>query len=253
MPYLTEAEWLVFNDLVLSINVSSNTDDFRHQFLKKLNLLVSFESADFYLGDMTRKNMLIQPIGINKKNESYRTYDKYFFQVDYVQQLLSLAKPLVFRESDILTDAEREKTEFYNDFLKPREMHFICSAIVANQHGLLGDVNLYRSKKNCDFSERDLFILKQLEPHVTNRLYQLKQSRGVPPLKEQGDVSYFATQYRLTDREAEIVHLILLGYNNQEIGDRLFLSINTVKKHVSNILEKTGAANRMQLTMRLQR
>lgn len=47
----------------------------------------------------------------------------------------------------------------------------------------------------------------------------------------------------LTDREKEILYLILKQQSNQEIGDELFISSRTVEAHKRNLLEKTGSKN----------
>ena len=54
-------------------------------------------------------------------------------------------------------------------------------------------------------------------------------------------------QYSLTDREKEIAKYIIKGYSNSEIAKMLFVSKSTVKVHVSNILQKTKAKNRVNL------
>ena len=48
------------------------------------------------------------------------------------------------------------------------------------------------------------------------------------------------TQYSLTDREIEIVKLLMKGKSSGEIGELLFISKNTVDTHRRNILEKTN-------------
>lgn len=50
----------------------------------------------------------------------------------------------------------------------------------------------------------------------------------------------------LTLREQEILKLIVAGCDNQTIADKLFISPNTVKTHVSNIYKKIDATNRVQ-------
>lgn len=47
----------------------------------------------------------------------------------------------------------------------------------------------------------------------------------------------------LTDRELEILKLIVDEYTNQEIADELFISVRTVDAHRRNLLQKTGAKN----------
>ena len=51
---------------------------------------------------------------------------------------------------------------------------------------------------------------------------------------------------RLTDREMEVLQLVAQGLNNREIAKRLFISENTVKNHIRNILEKLHLHSRME-------
>ena len=54
----------------------------------------------------------------------------------------------------------------------------------------------------------------------------------------------------LTQRELEVLHLLATGASNQAIGDRLVISLATVKKHVSNLLGKLQAETRTQAIAR---
>lgn len=49
---------------------------------------------------------------------------------------------------------------------------------------------------------------------------------------------------RLTDREAEILRLLVQDYSNRQISERLFIEIGTVKNHVHNILKKLKVRSR---------
>jgi LuxR family transcriptional regulator, maltose regulon positive regulatory protein len=55
---------------------------------------------------------------------------------------------------------------------------------------------------------------------------------------------------QLTDRELEILALLATGQSNQRIARRLFISLDTVKKHVSHVLGKLGAGNRTEAVVR---
>ncbi|EKB57992.1 response regulator transcription factor [Falseniella ignava] len=54
---------------------------------------------------------------------------------------------------------------------------------------------------------------------------------------------------QLTEREKEVLLLIAKGYTNQEIADHLFITLKTVKTHVSNILAKLEVNDRTQATI----
>ena len=56
----------------------------------------------------------------------------------------------------------------------------------------------------------------------------------------------FLTEDNLTQREVEVLRLVADGNSNKEIAQRLFISEDTVKMHVRNILSKLGANDRTQ-------
>ncbi|MBP1761223.1 MAG: transcriptional regulator, LuxR family [Firmicutes bacterium] len=80
-------------------------------------------------------------------------------------------------------------------------------------------------------------------------LKYLLQSRQIDTndLKEPENLETFGSMYGLTVRELEIVREILAGKNNNQIGEQLFISPNTVKNHIYNIYKKTGIKNRYEL------
>lgn len=57
------------------------------------------------------------------------------------------------------------------------------------------------------------------------------------------------TRADLTDRELEILRELTSNMTSEEIADKLNISTNTVKRHLQNIMEKTGFESRMDLAM----
>jgi two-component system NarL family response regulator len=54
---------------------------------------------------------------------------------------------------------------------------------------------------------------------------------------------------RLTEREIEVLKLVSRGMSNRDIAEELFISENTVKNHVRNILDKLQMHSRMEAAM----
>ena len=60
-------------------------------------------------------------------------------------------------------------------------------------------------------------------------------------------ISESRTPASLSDREMQIIELVAAGLTNDKIADKLEISKRTVDNHISNILDKTGADNRVTL------
>ena len=54
----------------------------------------------------------------------------------------------------------------------------------------------------------------------------------------------------LTPAEKRVFTLVLEGLSNQEIAEKLNVSVNTVKTHVARILKKNGVKNRRELILK---
>ena len=82
-----------------------------------------------------------------------------------------------------------------------------------------------------------------LAPNVTRRLIAHFADMTQSPAKRQADLEL------LTEREREVLLLVARGLSNQEIAGTLYVSLTTVKTHVSRILTKLEARDRAQLVM----
>ena len=82
-----------------------------------------------------------------------------------------------------------------------------------------------------------------LAPEVTRRVMQ-RYATTAPEAASSTPSFEFAE--RLTDREAEVLALMAEAMSNAEIAARLFIGEATVKTHVSRVLQKLGARDRVQ-------
>lgn len=90
--------------------------------------------------------------------------------------------------------------------------------------------------------------INQPEPQLIRQLLMLAQhahgdGRNLPPMP------HVLQQKILTDREIEVMSLIVQGYINKEIADRLNIGLATVVTHRKNIMDKLGMKSVSALTI----
>ncbi|HEU4521095.1 MAG TPA: LuxR C-terminal-related transcriptional regulator [Thermoanaerobaculia bacterium] len=71
---------------------------------------------------------------------------------------------------------------------------------------------------------------------------EVRVPSGEPFVLDQGKLE----ELGITQREHEVLELIAAGLSNREIGERLFVSENTVKTHSSRLFDKMGVRRRVQ-------
>lgn len=98
-----------------------------------------------------------------------------------------------------------------------------------------------------------LFIITIVFTYVAfEKLYIVKPEETLCHIQSSNEgneknLQIFTDKYSLSNREAEVLALALTKKTNTQISEELFISDNTIKFHIRNILKKTGCANRNEL------
>lgn len=116
-------------------------------------------------------------------------------------------------------------------------------------------LQLYLSERN--FSENIFacyfaILLIIFAHHVLSiRMQEAPEEKNVSDLDRhiEEQMPFYRNAYKLSNRETEVMRLVVLGKSNQEIADELFLAVGTVKTHIHNILVKTEQQNRTTLIL----
>lgn len=95
----------------------------------------------------------------------------------------------------------------------------------------LGCFSLYSDHRR-EFTDWDKKLLTCLANHAA---IAIQNAKGVAELKQ---------AYDLSDREREVLTLLIQGQTNKEIAEKLIVSVNTVKKHVQSIFSKLDVESR---------
>ncbi len=116
-------------------------------------------------------------------------------------------------------------------------------------------LTLYLSERNFSENFFACFAAAMLIGYayqvLSIRIKEAPEEKNVEDLDRHIDeqMPFFCMTYKLSKREIEVMRLIVLGKNNQEIADELFLAVGTVKTHVHNILVKTNQKSREALIL----
>ena len=86
-----------------------------------------------------------------------------------------------------------------------------------------------------------------LENEIASRVFSKIPKPDIKNLENL--YKYENIKYSLTQRELEVLKLMIEGKTNSQIADEIFVSINTIKAHVGSILEKLGASDRVQASV----
>jgi DNA-binding CsgD family transcriptional regulator len=142
----------------------------------------------------------------------------------------------VVRLSDIAAG-----TEFMDVFLRRHQITDKAAMIIDG--GPEGVIYVGMSVQDTPrVPERDLAVLRALRRHLGPlAVLQLARHR-----EQQAAMA----ACHLTPREQEIAGLAAKGLTNRQIAGRLFISVDTVKKHLTRVFAETGCVSRVQLAAR---
>jgi len=108
----------------------------------------------------------------------------------------------------------------------------------------IGVKGFFSIDMGTDILKKALALIKEGETWASRRLLSIAIPSGPEYLKKY--LPDKAQSFTLSQREKEILKTMALGLKNKDIADKLYISENTVKTHISNIFKKFGVNTRAQ-------
>ena len=218
MAFLNENDWILLNEIAYNISFIYTVEEMQQEMLNRwLPFLIPYDAAIFARISTTEDGA-------------------YQFQT-----------PAAFQ----LSQQAVKNQGIYQNFYLPNHLTHSVGLSICFREEPVGLLRLYREADKPPFSERDIFVLEQLHKHFAYRLvYEAKK----------GDTRYFfakgyheklCRQYGLTSREGEMLDLAVHGLSNEDIAQKMNISIHTVKKHFHSIYTKMNVRNRVQMLQSL--
>lgn len=225
---------------------------------------VAIQMARLWLlrGDLTRAEQIISAYELDKVGET-----AYYHLWEMTQLVVLRAKmarlastlesvsPLIESISSLIAEAERRErvTSVIEALILrsyalhaagrcPEAAESISHALALGAQG--GYLRIF-----TDEGQPLLHLLEQYCPKLHAPRTYLDQILGILRQENTHRAPRTTHTVPLTRRELDILTLLAAGKTNQEIAAERVLTVNTVKKHVANILAKLGTANRTQAVM----
>jgi DNA-binding CsgD family transcriptional regulator len=133
----------------------------------------------------------------------------------------------------------------WKDFCARDDHAHVMSGPIVADGCLVGTLNLARATGYPAFTANDLADLSALCLHLSAKLASLRA-------KSQVTLSNSVLASRLTKRELEIAELVAQGLTNAEIGEKLWITQNSVKQALKRMFRKLEVSARAEMVARLQ-
>lgn len=248
---LNENDWQAINHILLKMYSEKTDALFDGEFMIQLQYLIPYDKASFYLHDHLNPDQILctdRPEIIGFNLESYKKYPTMI--PTYVPHTWAnfYEHSLVIRDSDVFDEEERKRTFYYSTLYNKDNVEFALTISLAHSQSRVGILSLFRDKGRSDFSDREVKIAEQLMDHIacyTYNVYHLDQYAANK--KHVKTVAEVINQYGLSEREIEVLRLVLVGYSTKEISNRLCITETTAKKHLGSIYNKMSIRGKSEL------
>lgn len=247
---------------IMSYDQFVNTE-YYNDFIKKINLFYQVilplwvddmllgvigvfkpkEEGEFKKRDSLILNTINEYIAYNLKTSQYI---KKIQNEQHIFKCCSLQSP-----TGILVLNQKFSLLYYNE-----QASRFCMDIAACKfvQGAISDVlnviieKIIRNSYTMMLNSYQVRVMPQIIPGLNESLdtvYIIYISKNNPESDQV--IEKVANVYYLSNREKEILKLLYNGFSNQEIGDKFYISIHTVKSHIESIFKKMGINKRASL------
>ena len=232
-------DWQKINEIILRMNSENDILKALNTFLLDIERLVPYEKACIYFYDLSASDIVKDYLGQGFSEKELIDYERYYCHIDDVVEKIMPNKEVVIKSTEAFDINQRKETEYFIDYVTPANTKISLDTNfrwnLENRGFCIGSLDLFRNEKDIDFTEREMEICRVFQPHI-----ELRASNYAFLFEN------ITHKFALTNAEQDIASMILKGYSNEQIAEEKCITISTVKKHVSKILEKSDTKSRIE-------
>tara|TARA_R110002110_G_scaffold406421_1_gene626560 strand:- start:409977 stop:410687 length:711 start_codon:yes stop_codon:yes gene_type:complete len=217
---------------------------FQRESLNLIDSLFEMSSLAFYLvgPDMRHRGVVLH----NVEAEVERAYASSFRDIDPLNPAkFAHTQDRVVCIDEQVSEAELLRSDYYRGFMLPNDHRHVADMLFRNDGEIIAVLTMLRAASKGPFTAQELAHLRTLQPfleYTLNSVYlprRIEQRRGAQE------------RFGLTDREVDVLELIVAGAKNKEIARELGLSLATVKTHIQHLFHKAEVSSRTALSARV--
>jgi DNA-binding CsgD family transcriptional regulator len=265
----TQAEWSKLNQIVLACGVVHDPQGFCFAVLRNIGKVIHFDQARCYLIDERGDIYDMRLFGIDKRKVDL--YLDYYSLADNERySVLRRSREELKREREVyhpddgkaewvpqfhlrVMDWSKEPhdTTFYRDYVAPLCLTYSTGFPFYDMNGRIRVLYCLDLTTDIPFSSSELRLAELAAMHLGNLYVNFFVDE---PVAHNSIVQpAIARLLGLTPREREIASCLMRGRTPKMIAEQLGISRETVYKHISNIHEKLGVSNQVELISYLRK
>ncbi len=206
------------------------------QFKRGKELFADFETTNEAQQEWQKFNEFEANLSGHYRSTKEKIASRKGFVKDSLQILMVKLIGIKQLESQQLLDKDIAQNEMYYlnllSELRKSDLNPTTYIFLEKKLAYLTNVALEKELQQSRWMNLGLFIIVLVLGYITLKVKRKKQAIVIPDLSKQ---------------ETTIQNLILQGKSNKEIANELFISLSTVKTHITNIYNKLNVANRREL------
>lgn len=185
---------------------------------------------------------------MESKGDYSQALQEYKLMTTYRDSIFNIQSENNVVAMDIKFDSEK-KDEKIKRLNLESEVHKNRTIILVLAFGLLFLLSVFSFVFNRMRFKNNNMMIDNMRNQIEEYLGQISMLKDEESKKLGSEIS---DKYDLSSREKEVLTYITQGLKNQEIADKMFVSISTIKTHTKNIFEKLDVRNRIEAARKAQ-
>lgn len=244
MKNYSKLPWIGINDFLLNIEKSKQPKDLFVETVKGISDIVAYDQARIYFFNDACK--IIDEVLFGVDDWWSRMYVDYYSKIKH-NSLEYRIRHKGVKPKALYDWAHFEEDEFICDYIKPQGIKHSLAFNFYDEDRSLNCACILDRTKERGFSDIETEIINIIHPHVQNFMTNLaKHHNKGKHLKIDDEICK-----NLTEREREIVDYLCQGRTPSILSEELYISKNTIYRHIANIYSKLHVTNRQELMLKI--